>query len=80
MFEGINQANATAFSSFGSRATPPIVERQAFIMPQGVQAVAHTTTEKGITTKYLLFGMKSGSVLQVSLRNLTIYCLKFDLF
>ena len=66
MFEGFTQANATAFSSFGSRATPPIVERQAFIMPQGVQAVAHTTTEKSITTKYLLFALQSGSVLQVS--------------
>ncbi|XP_047502304.1 ER membrane protein complex subunit 1-like [Penaeus chinensis] len=66
LYEGLTQANATAFSSFGGRATPPILERQAFIMPVGVQATAHTTTEKGITTKFILFALQSGAVLQMS--------------
>ena len=65
LFEGLNQANATAFSSLGGRATPPILERQAYIMPVGVQAATHTTTEKGITTKFILFALQSGNVLQV---------------
>lgn len=65
LFEGLSQANATAFSSFGGRATPPIMERQAYIMPVGVQAATHTTTEKGITTKFILFALQSGNVLQV---------------
>ncbi|XP_050691412.1 ER membrane protein complex subunit 1-like [Eriocheir sinensis] len=66
LFEGLSQANATAFSSFGGRATPPILERQAYIMPVGVQAATHTTTEKGITTKFILFALQSGNVLQMS--------------
>lgn len=66
LFEGLSQANATAFSSFGGRATPPILERQAYILPIGVQATAHTTTEKGITTKFILFALQSGNVLQMS--------------
>nr|XP_045605093.1 ER membrane protein complex subunit 1-like [Procambarus clarkii] len=66
LFEGLSQANATAFSSFAGRATPPILERQAYILPMGVQATAHTTTEKGITTKFILFALQSGNVLQMS--------------
>ncbi|XP_071519116.1 ER membrane protein complex subunit 1 [Panulirus ornatus] len=66
LFEGLSQGNATAFSSFGGRATPPILERQAYILPIGVQATAHTTTEKGITTKFILFALQSGNVLQMS--------------
>ncbi|CAL4117664.1 unnamed protein product [Meganyctiphanes norvegica] len=66
LFEGLTQANSTAFSSFSVRATPPILEKQAFIIPQGVQAASHTTTEKGITTKFLLFALQSGNILQLS--------------
>ncbi|XP_042220933.1 ER membrane protein complex subunit 1-like [Homarus americanus] len=66
LFEGLSQVNATAFSSFGGRATPPILERQAYILPIGVQATAHTTTEKGITTKFILFALQSGNVIQMS--------------
>ncbi|RXG60032.1 ER membrane protein complex subunit 1 [Armadillidium vulgare] len=66
LFEGLSQANVTAFSSFGAKATPPILERQAFIISQGVQAAAETTTEKGITTKFVIFALRSGNVLQMS--------------
>ncbi|KAK3852368.1 hypothetical protein Pcinc_041045 [Petrolisthes cinctipes] len=66
LFEGLSQANATAFSSLGGRATPPIMERQAYILPVGIQAATHTTTEKGITTKFILFALQTGNVMQMS--------------
>ena len=65
LFEGLSQSNVTAFSSFGAKATPPIIEKQAFIIPQGIQAAADTITEKGITTKFILFALTTGNVLQV---------------
>ncbi|KAK7083530.1 DUF1620 superfamily [Halocaridina rubra] len=65
LYEGLMQANATAFSSFSGHSTP-LLERQAYILPMGVQAAAHTTTEKGITTKFILFALQSGGVVQMS--------------
>ncbi|XP_066948980.1 ER membrane protein complex subunit 1 [Macrobrachium rosenbergii] len=65
LYEGLSQANASAFSSFSGHSTP-LLERQAYIMPLGVQAAAHTTTEKGITTKFILFALQSGGVVQMS--------------
>jgi len=53
MYEGNQQSNSTAFSSFHP-PPPPIVMRQAYIFPGHVSAMATTVTEKGITNKELL--------------------------
>ncbi|KAA0184592.1 hypothetical protein HAZT_HAZT005346 [Hyalella azteca] len=66
LFEGPSQANATAFSSLAGAQRPPLVERQAYILPFGVQASAHTITEKSITTKCLLLALDTGGIAQVA--------------
>lgn len=67
LFEGLTQANSSAFSSMsGGSAQAPIVERKAYILPHGVQASGTTVTEKSITTKYLLLALKTGGVAQVA--------------
>ncbi|XP_076040041.1 ER membrane protein complex subunit 1 [Oratosquilla oratoria] len=66
LYDGLTQSNATAFSSFGARTTPPLMEKQAFILPQALQAAAHTVTDKGITSKFILFALQSGNIIQMS--------------
>ncbi|KAF2360185.1 Pyrrolo-quinoline quinone repeat [Trinorchestia longiramus] len=66
LFEGPKQANATAFSSLSGAQQQPLVEHQAYILPHGVQAAAHTVTEKSITTKCLLLALQTGGVAQVA--------------
>uniref|UniRef100_A0A2P2I5T1 ER membrane protein complex subunit 1 n=1 Tax=Hirondellea gigas TaxID=1518452 RepID=A0A2P2I5T1_9CRUS len=66
LFEGPTQANATAFSSLASLPQAPIVERQAYILPHGVQAASHTITEKSITNKFLLLALQTGGIAQIA--------------
>lgn len=42
------------FSSVGGSIIPPIVEKQAYILPSFLQAMKPTITEKGITSKHIL--------------------------
>jgi len=42
------------FSSVGGSLIPPIVEKQAYILPGFLQAMKPTITEKGITSKHIL--------------------------
>jgi len=65
LFEGKTQSNATVFSSLHSTISP-LVERQSYILgPSYVMALKDTKTEKGITTKNLLLGTATGSVINV---------------
>jgi len=62
LYEGSRQSNSTAFSSFHP-PSPPIVMRQAYIFPGHISAIATTVTEKGISSKDLLFALETGSIL-----------------
>ena len=53
MFEGKEQSNATAFSSFTAPAQP-LVMRQSFIFPMPLYTMASTITEKGITSRNII--------------------------
>ena len=53
MFEGKEQSNSTAFSSFTAPAQP-LVMRQSFIFPMPLYTMASTLTEKGITSKNII--------------------------
>lgn len=66
LFEGITQINATAFSSVESEVFKPVVDRNAFIVPVShIDAVKDTITEKGITSKHILLGLGTGSLVEV---------------
>lgn len=64
LYEGKTQSNTSAFSSVASFDSP-IVERQAFILPAGIEAMKETITEKGITSKHILVGLNSGGILEI---------------
>ncbi len=53
MFEGKEQSNSTAFSSF-SPPPQPLVLRQSYIFPLAINSMATTLTEKGITSKNII--------------------------
>lgn len=65
LFESSSQNNATAFSSLDNPPIP-LVLKQSFIFPTHIEAMTHTMTEKGITAKYILFGLPSGGVLEMA--------------
>nr|XP_022343072.1 ER membrane protein complex subunit 1-like isoform X1 [Crassostrea virginica] len=62
LYEGKEQSNSTAFSSFSS-PRQPLVLRQSYIMPLFISTMATTITEKGITSKQLIFALKLGGLL-----------------
>lgn len=64
LYEGAVQSNTTAFSSV-SNLIQPIVERQSYILPAGVEAMRETITEKGITSKHLLVALNNGGILEI---------------
>lgn len=39
--------------------------QQAYVFPQGINAMGVTNTEKGITHRHLLFAMPFGGILQI---------------
>lgn len=53
MYEGKEQSNSTAFSSFNPPPVP-MVMRQAYIFPAHISTMAATITEKGITSKHVI--------------------------
>lgn len=65
LFEGKTQANASAFSSLDA-PLQPMVERQTFIFPSQIEAMRETTTEKSITTKFIIFALPSGSLVSLN--------------
>lgn len=56
VYNYLNQLNVYVleFSSVGGSLIPPIVEKQAYILPGFLQAMRPTITEKGITSKHIL--------------------------
>ncbi|RUS77416.1 hypothetical protein EGW08_014819, partial [Elysia chlorotica] len=64
LYEGRQQSNSTAFSSF-SPPPPPLVMRQAYIFPEPIYAMASTVTEKGITSKSIILALKIGGILSL---------------
>ncbi|XP_075146170.1 ER membrane protein complex subunit 1 isoform X2 [Haematobia irritans] len=64
LYEGKTQANSTVWSSL--RAPPmPLVERQTYIIPTLVTSMRETITERGITSKDVLIGTSSGSIVEL---------------
>ncbi|XP_056008838.1 ER membrane protein complex subunit 1-like isoform X2 [Ostrea edulis] len=62
LYEGKDQSNSSAFSSFSS-PRQPLVLRQSYIMPLYISTMATTITEKGITSKQLIFALRLGGLL-----------------
>nr|CAB3242339.1 ER membrane protein complex subunit 1 [Phallusia mammillata] len=62
MYEGKTQFNSTSFSSFHVRPNPPTILQQAYIFPYGISSIGVSKTEKGITSRQILFGLKKGSL------------------
>jgi len=58
LFEGKEQSNSTAFSSF--TAPLPFVDRQAYIYPAHITAMKDTFSEQGMTAKHLLLSLSNG--------------------
>ncbi|KAA0707045.1 ER membrane protein complex subunit 1 [Triplophysa tibetana] len=64
LFEGAELYNSTVFSSL-DRPRPPQVLQQSYIFPAGITTLEATLTEKGITSRHLLVGLPSGSILSL---------------
>jgi len=64
LYEGIKQANATVFSSLNAPPAP-LVMRQSYILPGHVVSMAVTQTERGITSKHVLFALETGAILEL---------------
>lgn len=64
LYEGKTQSNTTAFSSLAN-VIYPMVERQSYIMPSGIDAMKETITEKGITSKHILVALNNGGILEI---------------
>ncbi|XP_025197839.1 ER membrane protein complex subunit 1 isoform X2 [Melanaphis sacchari] len=65
LYDGNQLSNSTNFSSVGGSLIPPIVEKQAYILPGFLQAMKPTITEKGITSKHILMATTTGHLLEV---------------
>ncbi|BFZ23271.1 hypothetical protein BsWGS_26310 [Bradybaena similaris] len=64
LYEGKEQSNSTAFSSF-SPPLPPLVMRQSYIFPMPVFTMEATVTEKGIASKSIIIALKLGGILSL---------------
>ncbi|CAM5166367.1 unnamed protein product [Eretmochelys imbricata] len=64
LYEGTEQYNATAFSSLDRPLLPQVLQ-QSYIFPSAISAMEATITERGITSRHLLIGLPSGSVLSL---------------
>ncbi|XP_051517302.1 ER membrane protein complex subunit 1-like [Myxocyprinus asiaticus] len=64
LFEGAELYNSTVFSSL-DRPHPPQVLQQSYIFPAPISTLEATLTEKGITSRHLLVGLPSGSILSL---------------
>ncbi|CAL1543686.1 unnamed protein product [Lymnaea stagnalis] len=64
LYEGKEQSNSTAFSSF-SPPPPPLVLRQSYIFREPLYAMEATVTEKGIASKNIIIALKIGGILSL---------------
>lgn len=83
LYEGLDQTNAKYLNSFTSLRHPLKVISNAFVFPQGINAIAASETglfnwlemldnvyhlEQGLTTRSILIAMPFGGLLEVSKR------------
>ena len=57
--------SVAAFSSFAAPPVQPIIAKQSYIFPTGINVLAHTRTAKGITNKDILIGLPNGGILEL---------------
>ncbi|XP_054159039.1 ER membrane protein complex subunit 1-like [Oppia nitens] len=66
LYEGLYQSNSSAFSSLTRNPLlPSHVEENTFIFPTGIDVMADTVTERGITSKHILIFLPSGGLLEL---------------
>jgi len=61
MYEGEQQVNKTAFTSFQNRPQP-IIFQQAYIFPNAIAAMGVSRTERAISSRQILFALRNGAV------------------
>ncbi|ETN68661.1 g-patch domain protein [Necator americanus] len=66
LYEGSEQSNKDRFDSFAPTKQPPEVVSQSFIYAQGIEAMAVSETEKGLTTRSLLLALPVGGIHEVT--------------
>ncbi|KAL3101933.1 hypothetical protein niasHS_003342 [Heterodera schachtii] len=59
---------ATAFDSLATNIRPVQVVTKTYIFPQGISAMAATSTEQGLTSRAVLVALPFGGVLEISRR------------
>lgn len=63
LYGGKHFHNGTTFSSFDPLTEEPLVVQQSYILPSSIRALGVSRTEKGLTSRQLLFGLTRGAVL-----------------
>ncbi|KAK5985909.1 ER membrane protein complex subunit 1 [Trichostrongylus colubriformis] len=66
LYEGSEQTNKDRFDSLSPTKKAPEVITQSFIYAQGIQAMAVSETEKGLTTRSLLMALPLGGIHEVT--------------
>ncbi|EYC44585.1 hypothetical protein Y032_0456g1777 [Ancylostoma ceylanicum] len=66
LYEGSEQSNKDRFDSLTPTKQPPEVVSQSFIYAQGIEAMAVSETEKGLTTRSLLLALPLGGIHEVT--------------
>nr|XP_002129828.1 ER membrane protein complex subunit 1 [Ciona intestinalis] len=61
LYEGKSQHNKTTFSSFHLQANPMVMQ-QSYIFPTGISCMGVSHTDKAITARQILFGLKRGAL------------------
>jgi len=64
-YEGHTQVNSTEFSSFQQRLTPTVMQ-QSYIFHHNIDAMQVTRTERGITTRQLIFALRNGQLYSIT--------------
>ncbi|PAV91619.1 hypothetical protein WR25_20113 isoform B [Diploscapter pachys] len=68
LYEGEEKSNKQKFDSLVPTKTPPSVVAQSYIYAQGVDAMAVSETEQGLTNKAILFALPLGGIHEVTRR------------
>lgn len=63
LYEGKQLHNTTTFSSFNSLPQGPLIVQQAYIFSSMINAIGVSKTEKGLTSRQILFGLARGGVI-----------------
>lgn len=64
LYEGKMQSNSTVFSSHAVSQLPE-AQSQAYILPAAPVTISTTLTERGITSKFILLALTTGSVAEI---------------